>query len=143
MGVSELKGPNVGSMNGTLLLAVWKRAKETDCSQGRGPGWNFHLQFILFHGTSRNFKADAEEKNSQFWKILSNIMNRKIICPDWCGSLDWASFCKANGCQFDSGSGSVLGAWSRVGACARGNQLMFFSLSFSFPSLFLKNKYNL
>lgn len=46
---------------GPSMLAVWKRVKEL--AHREETGENFHLQFILFHGTPGDFKADGEERN--------------------------------------------------------------------------------
>ena len=53
------------------------------------------------------------------------------ICPDWCGSVGWASSGKAKGHQFNSGSGHKHGLWARspVGECGKGNRSMSVSLS--------------
>ena len=52
-----------------------------------------------------------------------------------------ALFCKPKGHGFDSWSGHRLQVQSPVGACMRGNQLMFFSLSLSHPLSVKINKH--
>ena len=67
-----------------------------------------------------------------------------------CGSVGWASSCKAKGCRFDSWSGHMPGLWvqSPVGVHMTANWLMplsrqSFSPSFSFsPSLLVSLKVN-
>ena len=50
-------------------------------------------------------------------------------CPGLCGSVGWASFCKLQGCWFNSRSGHMPGLQvsSPVGVCEGGNQSMFLS----------------
>lgn len=59
--MSVMKGFNMGSMNGTFDVGYLEE-NQGACSQRR-KRVNFHLQFILFHGTPGDFKADGEERN--------------------------------------------------------------------------------
>ena len=53
----------MGSMNGTFNAGHFEESQGA-CSQGRDPdGISFHLQFVLFYVTPRNFQADGEERN--------------------------------------------------------------------------------
>ena len=63
------------------------------------------------------------------------------LCPDWWGSIGWASFHKVKGNRFDSQLGHIPGlkVWCPVRACTRANQCfsltwMFFFFYFSPPS---------
>ena len=74
--------------------------------------------------------------------LLTSFLNSHC-CPDWCGSVDWASSYKWKRCRFNSRSGHMHGlvacqvrSWGHV----RGNWLMFLSLSFSLPSPLSKDK---
>ena len=78
--------------------------------------------------------------------------NRNITCPDWCGSVAWASFRKAKGHRFSFRSGHMPGLWvqSRFGVCeSQPTNVSLSHWSFS-PSLSLSpphslniNKWNL
>ena len=50
---------------------------------------------------------------------IQNLMS----CPDWCGSVGWASFCEARSPWLDSWSGHMSGlqVWPQFGAYTRGN----------------------
>ena len=57
--------------------------------------------------------------------------------PGWCGSVDSALACKPRGHRFDSQSGHMPGLWARspVEGAWGNHTLIFFSFSFSLPSL--------
>ena len=64
-------------------------------------------------------------------------------CPGWCGSVDWVPACEPKGHQFDSQSRAHAWVACQVpgwGHMRGKHTLMFFSISFSLPSPFFKNK---
>ena len=84
----------------------------------------------------------------QFSNLGTCFLAKKEFSPDWCGSIGWASFCKAKSCQFDCRSGHMPGlwVWSQSGYIGEATNRcfsltsMFLSLSFSLPSPLSKNK---
>ena len=72
MGVSELKGPNVGSMNGALLLAVWKRAKETAHREEALGGISiYNLFFSMEHQEiSKRMQKRKIPSSGKYFQIL-------------------------------------------------------------------------
>ena len=87
-----------------------------------------------------------KELSSGQWLRKLEWKQRLGLCPDWGGSVGWASPRKLKCHQFDSPSGHVTGLQARppVGGMqeatdAKGTRLTFFF--FSFPSAPSKNKY--
>ena len=70
---------------------------------------------------------------------IEGLQLRNEQSPDRCGSVDWVSYCKARGHQFNSLSGHMPGLWvqSLVGACMKDNQPMFLPCMDVAPPLFL------
>ena len=94
----------------------------------------------------RNFKLACIYSNMSIFSFVTykflKIIFPTVNCPGWYSSVDWAPACEPKGGWFDFWSGHMPGLQARclVGGTWEATTHWCFSLSFSFPSPFFKNK---
>ena len=114
------------------------------CPENPFPSGSCHWSRAL--GTLKSWEAQSQRRFVFFLQLaLSPLISSEltVICPGWCGSVDWALACKPKGHWFNSQSGHMPGLQARspVGGVREATTRGCFSPSLS-PSLPLSLKIN-